>query len=135
MSASRLPSTPDVDMVSFTGSTRGGIAVAKAAADTVKRVHQELGGKSANILFDDVNLEDAVTKGANACFSNSGQSCNAPTRMYVPRAKMDAATAIAKRVAEAIKVGPADNEASVMGPVVSEVQYGKDSGPHPGRHR
>ena len=120
-----LAEHPDVDMVSFTGSTRGGIAVAKAAADTVKRVHQELGGKSANILFDDVDLEVAVTKGANACFSNSGQSCNAPTRMYVPRAKMDAAAAIAKRAGDAIKVGPADDATSEMGPVVSEVQYKK----------
>jgi aldehyde dehydrogenase (NAD+) len=76
---------PDIDMMSFTGSTRAGILVAKAAADTVKRVHQELGGKSANILFDDVDLPTAVTKGVAGCFGNSGQSCNAPTRMFVPR--------------------------------------------------
>ncbi|MGO4841645.1 aldehyde dehydrogenase family protein, partial [Rhizobiaceae sp. 2RAB30] len=78
-----LSSHPDVDMMSFTGSTRAGILVAKAAADTVKRVHQELGGKSANILFPDVDLPSAVAKGVAGCFGNSGQSCNAPTRMFV----------------------------------------------------
>ena len=87
-------------MVSITGSTRAGILVAKTAADTVKRVHQELGGKSANILLDDVDLEAAVTKGVAACFSNSGQSCNAPTRMFVPRALHDEAAGYAKAAAE-----------------------------------
>lgn len=123
-----LAQHPEVDMVSFTGSTRGGIAVAKAAADTVKRLHQELGGKSANILLDDVDLAKAVRKGAKACFSNSGQSCNAPTRMYVPRSKMDEAANVAASVANAIKVGPADDAASEMGPVVNAAQFQKIQG-------
>ena len=84
-SATRSPRIRDVDMVSFTGSTRAGVAVAKAAADTVKRVAQELGGKSANILLPDVDFERAVTLGVNRCFNNSGQSCVSPTRMLVPR--------------------------------------------------
>ena len=80
-----MSSHPGIDMMSFTGSTRAGIAVAKAAADTVKRVAQELGGKSANIILDDADLKKAVSQGVANCFSNSGQSCNAPTRMFVPR--------------------------------------------------
>ncbi|MFP3656481.1 aldehyde dehydrogenase family protein, partial [Burkholderia sp. SIMBA_052] len=84
----------------FTGSTRAGIEIAKLAAPTVKRVHQELGGKSANILLDDVDFEAAVTAGVNACFGNSGQSCNAPTRMLVPAAHHDEAAQIARRAAE-----------------------------------
>ena len=84
-----LATHPDVDMMSFTGSTRAGILVAKAAAETVKRVHQELGGKSANILFPDVDLEEAVTKGVAGCFDNAGQSCDAPTLMFVPRDRHD----------------------------------------------
>src|SRR5690606_3744643 len=99
---------PGVDMVSFTGSTRAGILVAKAAADTVKRVAQELGGKSANILFPDVDLEMAVSKGVAGCYGNSGQSCNAPTRMFVPRERMQEAAGIAKAAAEKFVVGPAD---------------------------
>ncbi|MBN9592163.1 MAG: aldehyde dehydrogenase family protein, partial [Alphaproteobacteria bacterium] len=87
---------PDIDMMSFTGSTRAGIAVAKAAADTVKRVAQELGGKSANIILDDADLQKAVAGGVMNMFTNSGQSCNAPSRMFVPRAKHDEAAAIAK---------------------------------------
>ena len=79
-----LSSHPDIDMISFTGSSRAGVLIAKSAADTIKRVHQELGGKSANILLDDVDFEKAVSKGVLNCFSNSGQSCNAPTRMFVP---------------------------------------------------
>lgn len=120
-----LASHPDVDMMSFTGSTRAGILVAKAAADTVKRVHQELGGKSANILFDDVDLPTAVTKGVAGCFGNSGQSCNAPTRMFVPRDKHDEAASIAKTAAERFAVGPADAPDTKLGPVVSEVQFNK----------
>src|SRR6185503_10747773 len=89
----------DIDMVSFTGSTRAGIAVAKRAADTVKRVTQELGGKSANILLADVDLERAVTLGVNRCFNNSGQSCVSPTRMLVPKDRLQEATAIARKVA------------------------------------
>ncbi|RDJ99595.1 aldehyde dehydrogenase family protein [Paraburkholderia lacunae] len=118
-----LAAHPDVDMVSFTGSTRAGIEIAKLAAPTVKRVHQELGGKSANILLDDVDLEAAVTAGVNSCFNNSGQSCNAPTRMLVPEARHDEAVAIARRAAEAHRVGPANHERTTMGPVVSSVQF------------
>ncbi|MFM0186417.1 aldehyde dehydrogenase family protein [Paraburkholderia nemoris] len=118
-----LAAHPDVDMVSFTGSTRAGIEIAKLAAPTVKRVHQELGGKSANILLDDVDFEAAVTAGVNSCFNNSGQSCNAPTRMLVPEARHDETVAIARRAAEAHRVGPADHERTTMGPVVSSVQF------------
>ena len=120
-----LSSHPDIDMMSFTGSTRAGILVAKAAADTVKRVHQELGGKSANILFPDVDLERAVTKGVAGCFGNSGQSCNAPTRMYGPRERHDEAAGYAKVAAEKFTVGPADAASSKLGPVVSQVQFDK----------
>ena len=120
-----IASHPDVDMVSFTGSTRAGILVAKAAADTVKRVHQELGGKSANILLSDVDLRKAVTKGVVGCFGNSGQSCNAPTRMFVPADQHDEAAAIAKATAANFKVGPPAAEGTTLGPVVSEVQYNK----------
>jgi aldehyde dehydrogenase (NAD+) len=118
-----LASHPDVDMVSFTGSTRAGVEVAKLAAPTVKRVHQELGGKSANILLPDVDLERAVTSGVNACFGNSGQSCNAPTRMFVPAARHAEAVEIARRAAEAHCVGPADANGTTMGPVVSQLQF------------
>jgi aldehyde dehydrogenase (NAD+) len=114
---------PDVDMVSFTGSTRAGVEIARLAAPTVKRVHQELGGKSANILLDDVDFEAAVTAGVNSCFGNSGQSCNAPTRMLVPASRHEEAVAIASRAAGAVRVGPADDAATTMGPVVSDVQY------------
>jgi aldehyde dehydrogenase (NAD+) len=120
-----ISSHPDVDMVSFTGSTRAGILVAKAAADTVKRVHQELGGKSANILLPDVDLKSAVSKGVTGCFLNSGQSCNAPTRMFVQAGQHDEAVAIAKAAAARFKVGAPDAEGTVLGPVVSEVQYNK----------
>lgn len=121
---SALSGHPDVDMVSFTGSTRAGIAVAKNAADTVKRVAQELGGKSPNIVLPDADLVKAVTGGVQSVMMNSGQSCNAPTRMLVPRAKMAEAAAIAKQVAEATTVGD-PNGNSAMGPVVSETQWGK----------
>ena len=120
-----LSSHPDVDMVSFTGSTRAGILVAKAAADTVKRVHQELGGKSANILFPDVDFSVAVAKGVAGCFGNSGQSCNAPTRMFVPRDRHDEIAGYAKAAAEKFGVGPADAPGTKLGPVVSQVQYDK----------
>ncbi len=119
-----ISSHPDIDMVSFTGSTRAGILVAKNAADTVKRVHQELGGKSANILFGDVDLEQAVTQGVAGCFLNSGQSCNAPTRMFVPRHLHDEAATIAGRAAATYGPEPAA-PANVLGPVVSKVQYDK----------
>ncbi len=123
-----LASHPDVDMMSFTGSTRAGILVAKAAADTVKRVSQELGGKSANILFPDVDFSVAVPKGVEACFGNSGQSCNAPTRMFVPRDRHDEAASYAKAAAEKFTVGPADAPNTKLGPVVSQLQYDKIQG-------
>ena len=119
---------PDVDMVSFTGSTRAGILVAKAAADTVKRVAQELGGKSANILLPDVDLERAVTQGVAGCFGNSGQSCNAPTRMFVPRDRHDEAIAIVRTAAAGFKVGDPQAPGTNLGPVVSRTQYDKIQG-------
>ncbi|HCX68118.1 MAG TPA: aldehyde dehydrogenase family protein, partial [Rhodobiaceae bacterium] len=119
---------PDVDMVSFTGSTRAGILVAKAAADTVKRVAQELGGKSPNIILDDADLKTAVTGGVLGVMQNSGQSCNAPTRMLVPAGKHDEALKIAKAAAESVKVGDPNAEDTTMGPVVNEVQYNKIQG-------
>jgi aldehyde dehydrogenase (NAD+) len=124
---SALSSHPEVDMVSFTGSTRAGIEVAKNAAPTVKRVHQELGGKSPNIILDDADLATAVTGGIKSVMMNSGQSCNAPTRMLVPAAKMEAAKAIAKAAAEATTVGSPDGNAAI-GPVVSETQWNKIQG-------
>ncbi|RWQ08084.1 aldehyde dehydrogenase family protein [Mesorhizobium sp.] len=116
---------PDVDMVSFTGSTRAGIIVAKTAAETVKRVAQELGGKSPNIVLADADFEKAVRRGVNACFGNSGQSCDAPTRMLVPAARHDEALAIAKKAAEAHKVGDPRSEETKLGPVVSNIQFDK----------
>ncbi|HXQ41214.1 MAG TPA: aldehyde dehydrogenase family protein [Candidatus Udaeobacter sp.] len=116
---------PGVDMVSFTGSTRAGIIVAKTAADTVKRVAQELGGKSANIILPDADFETAVRKGVEGCFGNSGQSCDAPTRMLVPSTRHDEALAVAKRTAEAQKVGDPKAADTVLGPVVSEIQFNK----------
>jgi aldehyde dehydrogenase (NAD+) len=118
-----IASHPDIDMVSFTGSTRAGILVAKAAADTVKRVHQELGGKSPNILLDDADFETAVTHGARACFANSGQSCNAPTRLLVPADRQEEVVAIARRIADETVVGDPRDASSVIGPVVSKVQF------------
>jgi aldehyde dehydrogenase (NAD+) len=115
----------EVDMVSFTGSTRAGILVAKNAADTVKRVAQELGGKSPNIILADADLESAVRKGVEGCFGNTGQSCDAPTRMLVPRALHAQALAIAKQSAEGHTVGDPQAEGTVLGPVVSELQFGK----------
>jgi aldehyde dehydrogenase (NAD+) len=120
-----ISSHPDVDMVSFTGSTRAGILVAKAAADTVKRVAQELGGKSPNIILDDADLQKAVSGGIMGVMQNSGQSCNAPTRMLVPAGKHDEAVKIAKATAESVKVGDPNAEGTVMGPVVNEVQFNK----------
>lgn len=116
---------PDVDMVSITGSTRAGVLVAKAAADTVKRVHQELGGKSANIILDDADLKAAVHQGVLDCFDNSGQSCNAPTRMLVPADRMAEALEVARVAAAEPSVGPADRPGVDLGPVVSDVQFGK----------
>jgi aldehyde dehydrogenase (NAD+) len=122
---SAISSHPDVDMVSFTGSTRAGVAVATNAAATVKRVTQELGGKSANIILDDADIEQTVAAGIQGCMLNTGQSCNAPTRMLVPRAKMAAAAAAAKRAAEAVKVGDPFTDGITIGPLASEAQFDK----------
>ena len=118
-----LASHPDVAMVSFTGSTRAGVAVATAAAPTVKRVTQELGGKSANIILDDADFLKAVREGVQACFRNAGQSCNAPTRMLVPRKRMAEAALAAKQEAEAARVGDPDKEDTTLGPLVSRRQF------------
>jgi aldehyde dehydrogenase (NAD+) len=119
-----LSSHPQVDMVSFTGSTRAGVEVARAAAPTVKRVHQELGGKSANIVLPSADLRAAVSGGVDAMMVNSGQSCNAPSRMLLPAAKMAEAKTIAAEAAAGNTVGtPASN--AKLGPVVSEVQWDK----------
>jgi aldehyde dehydrogenase (NAD+) len=116
---------PDVAMVSFTGSTRAGVAVAQNAAPTVKRVAQELGGKSANILLDDADFDTAVRQGAEECFDNTGQSCNAPTRMLVPRDRMEEAASIAAEVAQHTRVGDPRAEGIEVGPLVSEQQWNK----------
>jgi len=121
---SQLSGHPDVDMVSFTGSTRAGVAITKNAADSVKRVALELGGKGANIIFADAD-EKAVTRGVRQCFNNSGQSCNAPTRMLVERPLYDQAVATAQEVAEKTAVDIASNEGRHIGPVVSKVQWDK----------
>ncbi|MEK9281066.1 aldehyde dehydrogenase family protein [Bradyrhizobium sp. ISRA442] len=113
---------PGIDMVSFTGSTRAGIEVARNAAATVKRVTQELGGKSPNIILEDADFEAAVSAGVRSVMSNSGQSCNAPTRMLVPARKMDEAIVIAKEVAEATTVGDPNGNATI-GPVVNKIQW------------
>jgi aldehyde dehydrogenase (NAD+) len=123
-----LSSHPGIDMVSFTGSTRAGILVAKAAADGVKRVTQELGGKSANIILDDTNLDKAVSNGVQTCFTNSGQSCNAPTRMLVPADLHDEAVVIAKATAEQVQVGDPIADGTTIGPVASKIQYDKIQG-------
>jgi aldehyde dehydrogenase (NAD+) len=123
-----IASHPGVDMVSFTGSTRAGILVAKAAADTVKRVTQELGGKSANVILDDADLASAVGGGVMGCYLNSGQSCNAPTRMLVPASRHDEAVEIARGAAAAITVGDPFGEGTRLGPVVSETQWKKIQG-------
>jgi aldehyde dehydrogenase (NAD+) len=120
-----IASHPDVDMVSFTGSARAGVAVAAAAAPTIKRVTQELGGKSANIILDDADLEKSVTQGVQSCFRNTGQSCDAPTRMLVPRNKMPAAIAAARQAAEATKVGNPFREETHMGPLAGKAQFAK----------
>ena len=119
---------PGIDMVSFTGSTRAGIQVAQAAAPSVKRVAQELGGKSANIVLDDADLKKAVSGGVFGCMGNSGQSCNTPTRMLVPKAKHDEAVEIARATADKIRVGDPFAEDTKIGPVVSDVQFDKIQG-------
>jgi aldehyde dehydrogenase (NAD+) len=124
---SAIASHPGIELVSFTGSTRAGILVAQAAAPTVKRVHQELGGKSPNIILPDADIAKAVTGGVRGVMGNSGQSCNAPTRMLVPKAKMAEALAAAKAAAEKTTVGAPDSGASI-GPVVSKAQWTKIQG-------
>lgn len=119
---------PDIDMMSLTGSTRAGIAVTKAAADTVKRVSLELGGKGPNIVFADADIRKAVKGGAIGVFYNSGQSCNAPTRMLVERSVYDDAVEIARETAEATKVGEPSEEGRHIGPVVSAAQFDKIQG-------
>ncbi len=123
----QLSGHPDIDMVSFTGSTRAGVAISKNAADTIKRVALELGGKGANIIFADAD-EKAVVRGVRSCFSNSGQSCNAPTRMLVERSIYDEALTTAQEVAEKTAVDIASKEGRHIGPVVSEVQWNKIQG-------
>ncbi|GAB3305092.1 aldehyde dehydrogenase family protein [Epidermidibacterium keratini] len=122
-----LASHPDVDMVSFTGSTRAGIEVAKNAAPTVKRVQQELGGKSPNIILDDTDFAKNVAAGIGGVMQNSGQSCNAPTRMFVPKERMEEVVAIAKSTTEKFAPGAPDSGAK-MGPVVSQAQFDKIQG-------
>ena len=123
-----LSKHPDVSMMSFTGSTRAGSLVAQNAAPTVKRVTQELGGKSPNIVLDDADLEAAVTRGVLHMYNNSGQSCNAPSRMLVPADKLAQAEAIAAKVTESVVVGDPSAEKTTMGPVVSEAQFNKIQG-------
>ena len=116
---------PEIDMVSFTGSTTAGVRVAKLAADTVKRVAQELGGKSANIILADADLKTAVTEGVHACYTNGGQNCQSPTRMLIPRAQRDAAFAAAREAVDTIRLGDPLDPASTMGPLVSQAQFEK----------
>jgi aldehyde dehydrogenase (NAD+) len=123
-----LASHREVDMVSFTGSTRAGTEVAKSAAASVKRVHQELGGKSPNVLLDDADFERAVKQSVLHVFQNSGQSCNAPTRMLVPAAKMAEVAAMAKRIADTVVVGDPQSEKTNVGPVVSKLQFERVEG-------
>ena len=116
---------PEVDMVSFTGSTRAGKRVAELASQTVKRVTQELGGKSANIILEDADLQSAVTAGVQACYLNSGQTCSAPTRMLVPRSRQDEAAEIAKQTAESLQFGDPTGQTSTHGPIVHSAQWEK----------
>ena len=116
---------PDVDMVSFTGSTRAGTRVAEVAAVNVTRVHQELGGKSANVVLDDADLAAAVPGSVGACYLNSGQTCSAHTRMLVPNEKMDEIAELAAQAAAGFTVGPADDPGSRLGPLVSQAQWNR----------
>ncbi|WP_028793224.1 aldehyde dehydrogenase family protein [Thalassobaculum salexigens] len=116
---------PDIDMMSFTGSTRAGIAVTQASAETVKRVALELGGKGANIVFADADVAKAVKRGAIHCFNNTGQSCNAPTRMLVERSVYDEAVEVARATAESTSVGLPSEDGNHIGPLVSELQFTK----------
>ncbi len=120
-----ISSHPDIDMVSFTGSTRAGILIAKAAADTVKRVTQELGGKSANILLPDADLSKAVPEGLMAAFRNAGQSCIAPTRMLVHRSQLKEVQELARQTAARMKVGDPMDPSVVVGPLANRAQFEK----------
>ena len=120
-----MSSHPDIDMMSFTGSTRAGISVAQNAADTVKRVAQELGGKSPNVILDDADFPEIIARDTFGVCMNTGQSCNAPTRMLVPAARMEEAAAIAAAAANQIKVGDASAEDTQIGPLVSQAQFDK----------
>lgn len=124
----RMSSHPQVDMVSFTGSTRAGTAIAAAAAPTVKRVAQELGGKSPNIILASADIAEAVKAGVAACFSNTGQSCDAPTRMLIPRGARELAYAAAKEAAAEVVIGATTDSATNMGPLVSKTQFDKVQG-------
>jgi aldehyde dehydrogenase (NAD+) len=121
----RMSTHPEVDMVSFTGSTRAGTQIAAVAAATAKRVAQEMGGKSPNIILPTANLAEAVAAGVTAVMSNTGQSCDAATRMLVPRDRHAEALAVAKQTAEAIKVGDPRDEATEVGPLISKLQFDK----------
>ena len=121
----RLAAHPDIDMVSITGSTRAGVLVAQAAAPTVKRVHQELGGKSANIILPDADIEKSVTAGVNRCYVGGGQSCQAPTRMLVHVSQHARALKAAKAAAESVVVGDPTDPATTMGPVAHRAQFEK----------
>ncbi|KEO54183.1 aldehyde dehydrogenase family protein [Thioclava pacifica] len=123
----QLSTHPDVEMISFTGSTRAGRAISKAAADTLKRVTLELGGKGANLVFADAD-DDAVARGVRHCFQNSGQSCNAPTRMLVERSAYERAVEIARKTAEETQVGSPREEGKHIGPVVNKAQFEKIQG-------
>ena len=116
---------PEIDMVSFTGSTAAGVKVAKLAADTVKRVAQELGGKSANIILPDADLKTAVIQGVHSCYTNAGQNCQSPTRMLIPRTHREAAFEAARQAVASIRLGDPLDPASTMGPLVSQRQFDK----------
>ncbi len=119
---------PDVDMVSFTGSTRAGTRVAEVAASNVTKVHQELGGKSANIVLDDADFTTAIPRAVGACYLNSGQTCSALTRLLVPADRMDEAAELAAATAAGFTVGPADDAGSRLGPLVSQAQWDRVQG-------
>jgi aldehyde dehydrogenase (NAD+) len=120
---------PGIHAVTFTGSTRAGILVAKAAAETVKRVSQELGGKSPNIILEDADLEKAITDGVtNVICNNAGQSCNAPTRLLIPHHLHDKAVQIAKKISESVTVGDPSDPKTQLGPVVNSIQWAKIQG-------
>ena len=123
-----LSVSPRIDMISFTGSTRAGIEVAKNAAPTVKRVTQELGGKSANIFLDDADIETGLSRDIKGLYTNSGQSCNAGSRVLIPEELMSQAIEVARKTTEGVRVGPPQETGTAVGPVVSETQYNKIQG-------